>query len=68
MFHFELNELEDFCQDEFENDLYVTVQVEKPDTPSACPHCDAKMYRHGYYNKEIERYAFLSRANSCGHC
>lgn len=54
MFHFELNELEDFCQDEFENDLYVTVQVEKPDTPSACPHCDAKMYRHGYYTRRLK--------------
>ena len=54
MFHFELNELEDFCQDEFENDLYVTVRVEKPDTPSACPHCDAKMYRHGYYTRRLK--------------
>ena len=27
MFHFELNELEDFCQDEFENDLYVTCRI-----------------------------------------
>ena len=54
MLHFELNESDDFCQDECREDFCEMVRLEEVDTPLSCPHCNAKMYRHGCYTRRLK--------------
>ena len=54
MFHFELNESEVFLQDESTDNTCVTIRLEEDDASSTCPHCYAKMYRHGYYTRRLK--------------
>ena len=80
VFHFELNESEVFCQDKCTDNTCVTVQLEETDTPPACPHCDTKMYRHGFYTRSLKDMPFYPdtictlivnarryRCPDCGH-
>lgn len=54
MFHFELNESEIFCQDGGADNTCVTVQLKEDDVLPSCPHCGAKMHRHGRYTRRLK--------------